>query len=183
MEDDMNPIRIGVTLLVIALTAPTALPAGAPQKGSSKYEPHTHQHDCHKHRKHCHHCDAPFAPILGSAPAMMAPIVLTRAQQRPKHAEVEPEDRLSELKELVLLLDELTPQRTTSAAPAAPSSVALEETLTRLGRQISSLEKAQNTLTDRLDRSLGLMNGTVDEMKKMQLRIQGIQERLDGLER
>ena len=102
MEDTMPPFRFSLTSSVIVLVITSSLVAGPPQKGDSKshQECVVDRHHCHK--DHCTHCDAPHAPILGSAPAMLAPVLLARSTTQAVPAREEKlEDELQKLKQLV----------------------------------------------------------------------------------
>ena len=79
----MNRSGVGylAILLLAALAAPVA--AGIPQKGIGKGKGGSRAERACGCREHGCRCDLPIAPILGSAPAMMAPLVLTPASKPP----------------------------------------------------------------------------------------------------
>lgn len=98
--------------------------------------PHCRSHHCKSHKHH--HCEAPYAPILGSAPAMLAPVILTRhdAQAFPK-PEDQTQEELEKLRRLLELLDEIAPELQ-RPAPSAPS----ESPQSQLKALLSEFEQA-----------------------------------------
>ena len=131
---------------------------GCAQKQCDWREPVCGRHceHCRKHCKKCWHEAPPIAPILGSAPALMAPVVFLppqRAGAVPRRRE----DDLDKLKELIQLLDDLMPESNnalssavcdhSSAAAGAVSQSPAEETidakLARISHQLESIERVQ----------------------------------------
>jgi hypothetical protein len=164
------------------LASPAApLQAGIPQKGSAKTKG-----DCATEHDPCcrkHGCQriAPYAPILGSAPAMLAPIVLAPTR-KPLQETPDADQRLADLKELLEVLDDLAPAGTAKPPAAPPVSSSLEQSLARIDQQLRSLEQSQATLADSLGSSLERLGDTIDAIKMMQMQIEAIQQRLDKID-
>lgn len=128
-------------------------------------------------KKHCRYPDPPMAPILGSAPAMMAPIVFTpvgpvanpqRPQQSPSDAE---RDTIREL--LRLLLEEsnaFAPREAQPRAAAAPPVSEAPRRLDEEDRLMQRLEQLDQQLR-RLDRIEEMLSETAKAVIKLESRI------------
>lgn len=119
----------------------------ATQKGKGKSDTCER---CHSHHWffHCKN-NAPRAPILGSAPAMMAPVILVQNQQQraPQSQRNDRADELEELKSLLKALDDLVPERRAAPrAPAAnnPNNSSTNEVLDKLVGQLAEQQRQLN---------------------------------------
>lgn len=106
---------------------------------------------CDKHRCWFHRAEAPRAPVMGSAPAMMAPVVLVQSEHRALPAsDQKAEDEIERLKKILEALDDLIPQQPAAAPAQSPEAKALEQITQTLKEQ----QETQKVLVKSLDAML-----------------------------
>lgn len=138
-----------------------------------------HNNGCRECR--CHNCckkhrDPPFAPILGSAPAMMAPIVFTPTGPAALPDRPDAQDAPSESDQFKNLLKAIL-EASAAFAPRESASTSGDLVIDRLESITTQLEAVQNKLADLESRVAEMDHHAASAIGKLDERLKAVESR------
>jgi len=117
---------------------------------------------------------------------MMAPVIVQQQGTRTLPSEEpKPEDRLKQLKELLELLDDLTPEAAIEPPRAAPRTEPPDQSLQSIDARIRAIEESQSQTLQGLvgaAQTVETLKETSKVLVEMKSQIQEIQKRLDEIQ-